>query len=333
MSNHQSRRQFLGQSGGVLAAVGVPKARHNTAETKASLEQTYLKKGLYALASPKLRRNRDAHYGAAVCAGVFFMEEQDLPETTRNAVINQLDLMITAKGSFFHPLPAEKPDPSRIDEVAAVLEPDIARLKSIGHNVIFGALALKALKKLPEMATPAVIDGLKTMLARFDFASPWTFLGWTRTQRYDARVTPEDEFPDYGSERVLVETALDAFINIPAVYKPTHQGEVGHLLTLTDAVVTLGRLGYGKLARAVHEPHKLYIKLLSRGFDPADFPHLKAKTPFRKDPLLPDYWNHQQERDWLGGHSFKYIDALYRLLPLVDPEKRRQCLQKMRLVW
>ena len=46
------------------------------------------------------------------------------------------------------------------------------QLKQSGHNTIFAALALRALKDHPELATQKIVHGLKRLMQQFDQAPP-----------------------------------------------------------------------------------------------------------------------------------------------------------------
>jgi len=133
--------------------------------TGISMDDSYLVKGLNALANAHKMSAMAGHLGASVLAGYFIGKQRpDLdPEVfkgieadlvrvmggesvfgskmTKNAKIKDSEL--------FEGFPKEKPNESLIDSIAEALEKNIKTPRESGHNVIFASLAIHALKEHP----------------------------------------------------------------------------------------------------------------------------------------------------------------------------------------
>ena len=62
--------------------------------------------------------------------------------------------------------------PKGIEDMVLALSRHGQQLKQSGHNTIFAALALRALKDHPELATQKIVHGLKRLMQQFDQAPP-----------------------------------------------------------------------------------------------------------------------------------------------------------------
>ena len=57
------------------------------------------------------------------------------------------------------PFPQQQADPALLSEVLTALEDSMSELREVGHNVIVGALALRAFQISPQLLTPSRATG------------------------------------------------------------------------------------------------------------------------------------------------------------------------------
>ena len=292
------------------------------------LGDRYLASGLAALARVRDRHWNAGHYGAAVLAAYFFAEEQRLDAAATAALAEQLDRLIARHPELFAArAPGHAPDWGKVAALVEALKRTIGELHAIGHNVIFATLALKAVARRPELATPDNVAGLVELLGQFDAYGPGRpFYGWDDPA--SVRLEPADAIPVYDSEAAIARTALAAFAEIETVYPFLHQGIVGHLLTHAHALIDLARIGHAGLAAKGHDAHRLYVKLARNPPDAGEpIPREAAIDPFA--PGMAAFWqrDHEGGNEWLVGHLFKYIYSFYDLVRHVDDAGERQALE------
>jgi hypothetical protein len=311
-----SRRDFL-LLAAALGLVGPAALAGDTTLPKpVPLGEEYLAKGLAALSVAHRKGWLEGHAGAAVLATFYFCKENALDERTTEALAKQIDGYMGKNPEDF---PAPDPgrgtaDPARIVEQ---LDAQITELRAGGHDVIFASLALKALRDLPEYATPKIVDGIRDLL-KLIVARRWP----------DAE-TPynlEHPLPPYGSTKDIATITLQATLRPWGDVARVGASGIIHWITHADAVVTLEDLGYKDLARRHHPAQRLHINQAVTG-DGRREPDRAAV-----DWLGADYWESDTPRklfqnSWLAGHAFKLPYSLFRMLKLVEDQKLRDaCL-------
>ena len=190
----------------------------------------YLYKGLCALANAHKASSLAGHLGAAVAAGYFFGEDRtELDDAVYKGVEQELDRVIGGEESFwfnakkagitapelFEPLPQESPRKHQIPSIATALAGNIDRTRQSGHNVIFAAIAIRALHDHGEYATPAMIDGIRKLIASFNGVTAGRGYygkeqGWRQGE--DVSLSEDPGFPMYGSEQEMVDRVIDELI-------------------------------------------------------------------------------------------------------------------------
>ncbi len=128
------------------------------------IDTTYLYKGLCALARAERANAMTGHLGAAVIAGCFFLEQHpELDDSVHAAIVGELDRIIGGEESLwfdptkaaitiselFEPFPKTQPQSGGIEVLAEALAANIDKTRQSGHNVIFTALAMKAVAEQP----------------------------------------------------------------------------------------------------------------------------------------------------------------------------------------
>ncbi len=185
----------------------------------------YLAKGLYALARAHHVNTMAGHLGAAIVAGYLITENHpDLDENVNAGIEAELDRIICGQSGFgpkrgasilvaemFESFPKQPQQENLIDGIADALIHNIDQPRQSGHNVIFASIAIRALKRHPEFATPAITDGIRKLIAGFNDVTPGVAYYGKERGRIDGRkvVLPEDDtFPPYTDLQTMATTVL-----------------------------------------------------------------------------------------------------------------------------
>src|SRR5579859_5988027 len=107
------------------------------------------------------------HNAAAVISSAFFCREQKLGVDTQREVRAYLDARLLKNPIYAAPRPKQAADPKLAEGLLEDLDAGIATLRGKGHNIIFAVTCLKALRAVPEAATPERIGGLRRMVRSF----------------------------------------------------------------------------------------------------------------------------------------------------------------------
>jgi hypothetical protein len=311
-----SRRDFLRLAAALGLLGSAAMAGDTTAAKPVPIGKEYLARGLVSLSVAHKRGWLQGHAGAAVLATYYFCKENALDERTTLALAKQVDGLMGRNPEDY---PAPDPprgtaDPARIVEQ---LGTQITDLRAGGHDVIFASLALRALRDLPEYATPAIVDGICDLLK---------LIAARRRPDPDTPYNLEHPLPPYGSTKDIATITLQATLRPWGDVARVGASGVIHWITHADAVVTLEDLGYKDLARRHHPAQRLHINQAVTGDE--------RREPDRAavDWLGADYWESDTPRklfqnSWLGGHAFKLPYSLFRMLRLVEDQKLRDaCL-------
>jgi hypothetical protein len=253
------------------------------------------------------------HFGAAVISAHYFVLDNGLDERAAKAVTANAEAFIAKTPVEF---PEPDPGPGRSDpaKIVETLSPHVHEYRSGGHDTIYAALALRALRDAPDFATPAIVDGVCRLLdqhvAAYRPARP------SEHQR-------ANPLPPYGSKEGLATYTLRAILRPWDHVRDVGASGVLHWVTFAEALTTLEELGHEDVARRGHAAHQMQVnRPVERRGD---------RPPSRPEPLdwlSASFWESDVPRrafdgSWLAGHSFKLPYSLFRLLRLVDDEELR----------
>lgn len=300
----------------------------------------YLARGLYALSRAHRINTMAGHLGAAVVAGYFIAEQHpDLDPVVFQGIEAELNRIIRGESVFspkenapisvaemFEPFLKEQPDENLIDGIADALADNIDQTRESGHNVIFAAIAIRALKDHPEFATPSVTDGIRRLTVGFNGATPGSGYYGKQRGRIDGREIPlskDDASPAYADLRAMANAVLDTLIQHAAEHRQGFGG-LWHVINHAAALAELAKYGYRELAvkgLAAHHQHVLLWRTLPNATN-----ELGPRIPTEHDPRTPAFWQSGNiRRD--GARLVHRIKTLYgfdALMPLVDDETRRE---------
>jgi hypothetical protein len=288
------------------------------------LDERYLEWGLTALArAGATQAGWQGHAGACVLAAHYLAAEQDLSPRALEALGRAIDKQIRAYGGVFDALPEQAPRADLLARIPHALESSVDSLCAIGHNVIFAALALKALLDRPDCVTPNIIDGLCALIHSFDDQTAIRLLGGAETiEVEDASVESDPSVPEYDGSDAMIRFTFDELNRFETIYRG-YRAHPGHLITHAHALVELERLGYGRLARRGYDAHRLHAKVLRRihRFESAERALI---GPQRLDALGAEFWEAAAAKPGrVDPHKFKYTYSFFSLFGRVTGAGRR----------
>lgn len=313
------------------------------------VEFDYLYKGLCGLANAHKASALAGHLGAAVVAGYFWGEDLgDLDDAVYQGIEGELDRIIKGEEAFwfnsrkagitapelFKPVPDEKAEENLIPDIAKALSTNIGKTRQSGHNVIFAAIAIRALHDHPEYATPTIVGGVRKLIEGFNGVTAGRgyygqTVGWKQGEQVELPAT--DDFRLYRSQQEMVEVVVDELI---ASVKSRRQGYGGmwHLINHTAALIELSRFGFEATARKGFAGHHQHVRLIR------SLPDVSEELGFLMrsdhDPRVADYWTGELKRDEARlTHRIKTLYGFHTILRFInDDETLRQAHESMRFL-
>lgn len=275
--------------------------------------------GMSRVADPGNSPFAGGHNAAAVISSAFFCREQRFGADVRRELLALVEARLLTS-PIYAARPTEAADPKLVDGLTADLDAGITVLRSSGHNIIFAATCLKALREVPEAVTPERVAGLRRMVRSFG-------TGGANNRGDDPPADPGDEprFVRFVFEEFL--TAIDLYLAGRG-----HHGFAGHVLTIGHALVELGRLGHRELARKGARAYWQFVQQARRGADLGGRA-VAAAPPRPPTPLTREYWAGQGTRrtgEIVSSHLVKYPYSLYALArELRDDALKQRVLEKV----
>jgi hypothetical protein len=330
-SNGMTRRNLLRRAGltaaaGLLAEALFPQpARADEKKSAAAVGRREILQGLDGMsraADPGSPTFVNGHLAAAVISAAFFCRDEKLDDDTRKELLSLVEARMLKK-PLFEPRKDEKADPELVAGLVQDLDAGIDTLRRYGHNIIFAALSLKALKAEPDAVTPARVKGLREMVRSFG-----------KGKGPGGRPKEKDGFTDLADEQKFIHFALEEYLRAMDLYLvgKGHHGFAGHLLTTGHALVELNRLGYKETAAKGVTAYWQFVEEARRGVDLGG-KKVKAAPPAPPTPLERDYWVEQGKRDpgdLISSHLIKYPYSFYALArELRDDTLKRRLVEKL----
>jgi hypothetical protein len=251
------------------------------------------------------------HNAAAVISSVFFCREQKFDADTQKEVLAYLDARLLKNPIYAVARPKETADPKLVEGLLEDLDAGIATLRGKGHNIIFAVASLKALRDVPESATPERVEGLRKMVKSF---------GATKGE------VKKDKNPLVGleDEQKFVHFVFEEFL------KAKGDGFDGHVVTIGHALVELHRMGHKDLAR---KGVPAYWQWVRESRADADESKAAPAPPDGPTPLTREYWAAQAKRrigEIVSSHMVKYPYSFYALAKDVkDEDLKKRILAKV----
>jgi hypothetical protein len=279
------------------------------------LDTKYLRYWLDALSrAHTMHYFADGHRGAAIIAAYFFCQDFEVEDGVSDILSALIDEQWVST-PLCKPLPKERYDTSGIEQILDVLQKNLGALRQVGHNVIFPAMALKAFARLPEMITPARVDGICKLIQAFTVGESLV-------------LNPADVRVGFSRQVETANFILSESLRTMCAFSGRGQGWSGHLLTYSKALMDLRELGYVETAEQAEYAFNLYVKRIRMGPLDTDIPR-KEHQDNHLYPLQLAYWENRKGLPLRLGHSIKYPYGFYGWLALTrDQALENQCLQQ-----
>jgi hypothetical protein len=277
------------------------------------LDTSYLVLGLDGLSHAHEQDHFcDGHLASSVIAAWYLCHENNLEEETQDLIRSRIDEELR-QDAIFRPAPDEPADSTLRQQLLDTLSTGIGDLREVGHNIIFGAIALKAFRDRPDAITPARVEGICRLIENF-----------TTTQNVE--LNDDDRIPGIADKGALIEFIFSEYLRSVSLYAGYGQGWAGHLITIGHAVIGLSRLGHTQLAMQAHNAFRMYITTMRRGPKETNR-RIPDHPPSSLTPLDHAYWAQGKPVRPGLGHAFKYPYSFYNLLSgLNDPALKKRCL-------
>ena len=294
--------------------------------------------GLCALSRAARVNGMTGHLGAAAIAARFITEDHPhLPPEVCAALKGEVDRIVRGEetvwfdpakagvtaADLFAPRPDEPPEPDRIPLIAEALEGNIDSLHQSGHNVIFAALALRALRARPQYATPFIVDGIRALIAGFDGSqSGRAYFGKERGWLEGEAIPLADDVRPYADEGAMARVVIDEVIGHASEHR-RGAGGLHHIINHAAALIELKRRGWADLGRRGLDAHRRHIRIWRA------LPNLESELgslePAEHSPLTPPFWRGELKRDSaMLTHRLKTLYGSHVVLGLVDAAKREE---------
>jgi hypothetical protein len=262
------------------------------------------------------------HNAAAVMASAFFCREQGLDEGTRKELLSLVEARLLTSPNY-EPRPKESADQGLVEGLVKDVDAGIDALRRSGHNIIFTNICRKALREVPEAATPARVAGLRRMVRSFG-------AGKAR----GLRLSNGETFVSLGDETKFVHFVFEEYLKAMDLYLngKGHHGFAGHLLTIGHALLEVRRTGYKEMADKGVEAFWRFVRQARQWADLGGG-KVAAAPPRSPTPRERDYWLGQGKRragEIVSNHLVKYPYSFYALAKEVrDDALRQRIIEKL----
>lgn len=307
----------------------------------ADLDRRLLEEGLATIASSRERTGDlwHAHYGAGAIAAYFYVRENRLTSLAAGSVTAEAKAMLRQHGT--RSAPTDLPDAclplvEAEARIADALEQTIGELHWVGHQAIYGAVSLKAIRELEGWGTAEEIEQIAQLIASFERTIPGrSWVNTTVKEIRHMRLEEKDGFLEIQNPMQLSQLILEELGAFHTIYQAeSHHDLIGHMLTYGHALNILYELGYRELFDKGIPPFLKMVKALrlSRSIDAITDKATALQSPVDVLPLtraersgaLPhelEYWlTDRRCHDWYGGHVFKFPFSFYHHARNVEAE-------------
>ncbi len=314
------------------------------------MDKELLKNGLSIIALCK-RETGDiwhAHIGVASIAAYYFIKENELSSETMKKVHSEAKVMTEKNklSSISTNLETVSMDIAE-QKIMNSLDRSIDSLHWVGHNVIYAAQSILAIRELEGWGNAEEIEGICDLIFAFEKTIPGrSWLGCSARDVRDFVIVDNEEFPSILNPTQLSEFILNEVASFSTIYRAeAHHDLIGHLLTFSHSLNVLHDLGYSEyFHRGLHAIFQLVKALrLSQNLTNDELPKLRSpvdRLPLVKaersmwQPIEEAYWKADFTVDeWDYGHVFKFPYSFYNHYHRT-PETSPKALENFRyIVW
>ena len=309
--------------------------------------KTVLRDGLSIISQCKKQTNDiwHAHFGAAAIASYFFMKDNNMEEEINHCMYSQTKMMLNNQ-NLGEIIDSKKEIDFQSAEKLIIksMEHTIDELHWVGHNVIYAALSLLAMKELQKWGNNQAIEGITNLILSFRKTIPGrSWIGFTTKEVKQLSINDEIE-SEFKNPKQLSKFILKELSQFNIIYRAeAHHDLIGHLLTFSHAINIMYDLGHRDIfQRGIRPLLKLvYVLRASQYLMPNT--EINLHSPIDRLPLIESkrahvlptenqFWLKDYSAfDWDFGHVFKfsysYFDHIKRA-----PEYKDITLGKFRFV-
>lgn len=261
------------------------------------------------------------HFGAALLAGYYMYHEHELPDHVKEGIERTCERYRKDYAEWFTPPLQEEADPLLLDRVIVGIRKNTEKLRTSGHGLALGVLALKALRDCPHLITPSIVNGLVKMLERTTQDEPNRY--WNINNYLQITLDNTTNIPEYHQPLEMIK---QAFIELHTVVpdliidgkKYFFSGEQEHGITHAQALTELERFGYNELVLAGMKNHRLQLYLNRQR--PDFVLKNEVKKPSFTSIFAPEYW----EKTYNDPHALKVPYAVLDLLKRLPKTEQRE---------
>ncbi|MGO4546830.1 hypothetical protein AB4Z29_18695 [Paenibacillus sp. 2TAB23] len=267
-----------------------------------------------------------AHYGAAAIAGYFFAKEHKEERILSQAILSQTEAMLNKHGTASLYVNNERCEPAYAESVILdALEQTIDGLHWVGHNVIYSAVSLLAIRELQGWGTEEQIHGISELILSFRRTIPgrsWIGYSVSEVKRLELPSTEMLHLPQEPKE--LSASVLEQLGGFSIIYEAeSHHDLIGHMLTFSHALNLLYDMGHRSFFQRGQLPLRKLVNVLQASMHLAPGEAIKLYSSVDRVPLeqaerseyLPTelgYWEKgHSKNDWDFGHAFKFPFSFY----------------------
>ncbi|PEM84117.1 hypothetical protein CN558_25730 [Bacillus wiedmannii] len=309
--------------------------------------KTVLRDGLSIISQCKKQTNDiwHAHFGAAAIASYFFMKDNNMEEEINRSMYSQTKMMLNNQNLDEIIDSKEEIDFQSAEKlIIKSMEHTIDELHWVGHNVIYAALSLLAMKELQKWGNNQAIEGITNLILSFRKTIPGrSWIGFMTKEVKQLSINDEIE-SEFKNPKQLSKFILKELSQFNIIYRAeAHHDLIGHLLTFSHAINIMYDLGHRDIfQRGIRPLLKLvYVLRASQYLMPNT--EINLHSPIDRLPLIESkrahvlptenqFWLKDYSAfDWDFGHVFKfsysYFDHIKRA-----PEYKDITLEKFRFV-
>ncbi|GAB6448759.1 MULTISPECIES: hypothetical protein [Bacillus] len=272
--------------------------------------KTVLRDGLSIISQCKKETNDiwHAHFGAAAIASYFFMKDNNMEEQITRSMYSQTKIMLS-KHNLGDSIAQKEEIDFKIAErmIIKSLEQTIDELHWVGHNVIYAALSLLAIKELKKWGDNQEIEGITNLILSFRKTIPGrSWIGFTTKEVKQLNIKEEIE-SELRNPKLLSKFILKELSQFNIIYRAeAHHDLIGHLLTFSHAINIMYDLGHRDIFhRGIRPLLKLvYVLRASQNLMPNT--EINLHSPIDRLPLIESKRAHvlpTEKQFWLKDHS------------------------------
>lgn len=278
--------------------------------------------GMSRVADEGNRPFEHGHSAAAVIASAFFSRNEKLDEATQKEMLSFIEAR-HLHSPIYMARPKERAEPELVPALVDVLDSGIEALRFSGHNIIFAVISLKALREVPEAATPERMQGLQRMVRSFGTNKGTGF-----------RPNDKETYVDLSDEKRFIRFVFEEYLKALELYinGKGHHGFAAHILTVGHALLELRRMGYVETADKGVQAYWQFVEQARRGANLGG-KRVEETPPQFPTSLMRDYWIAQNKRQAnliINSHLIKYPYSFYDLArDLRDETVKQRIYEKL----